>query len=134
MIPTYRYPITFLPCKNLSDILHFYRDILGLEIALEQGQCVIFKIGRSPHISYWGFCAHYDEFVKPAKRVCLTLVVDSPDEVIALSNYLKEKKIECYREAQSTPQFKIFNTFFTDPMGYTIEIQSFNSDGLPMDH
>lgn len=134
MFPSFKYPITFLPCKDLNEILRFYKDILGLTVALEQGDCIIFQIGASSHISYWGFCSHYDEFIEPAKRVCLTLVVDTPDEVMALTKYLKEKKVVCYREPQSTSQFKIFNAFFTDPMGYTIEIQSFDIDGQPLGH
>lgn len=134
MVPPFKYPITFLPCKNLDEMIKFYTEILGLELALEQGDCFIIKIGESPHISYWGFCSHYEDFITPARRVCLTLVVDSPKEVDSWTQNLINQKVKCTRQAQATPQFKIYNAFFEDPMGYTIEVQSFDSDGQPKWH
>ena len=131
MIPKFQYPITFLPCKNLEETTSFYTNILDLEIALEQGECVIFKIGDSPHISYWGFCAHYSEFLTPAKRVCLTIVVNKKMEVDKWHKILTQKKILCTRTPNYTPQFKIYNAFYQDPTGYTIEIQAFDVDAKP---
>ena len=134
MTSAFRYPITFLPCKDLKEMIDFYHGILGLEIALEQGQCVIFNIGTKDHVSYWGFCSHYEEFITPSKRVCLTLVVNTQEEVREWTEKLTQKNIECYRKPQYTEQFKIYNAFFTDPMDYSVEIQAFDPDGEPLFH
>ena len=131
MIPKFQYPITFLPCKNLDEINIFYTKILGLEIALEQGECVIFKIGHSPHTGYWGFCAHHSEFITPAKRVCLTLVVNTKMDVDRWHKNLTQNNILCTKIPMDTPLFKIYNAFYQDPMGYTIEIQAFYNDSKP---
>ena len=127
----FSYPITFLPCKNLDQIHQFYENVLQLEVALEQGQCIIYKIGESPHISYWGFCSHYDEFLKPAHRVCLTLVVSTRTEVDSWHQKLVSLDIDCSKPPKYTEQFKIYNAFYRDPMGYTIEIQSFDENAKP---
>ncbi len=132
-MPTnFSYPITFLPSRDLLETRQFYEKILKLPVALEQGKCIIFKIGTKNHFSYWGFCSHYNEFITPAKRVCLTLVVEQKHEVDEWHQELLSNQVKCIKEPSQTQQFKIYNSFYEDPMGYTIEIQSFDEDGKPI--
>lgn len=130
-LPKFRYPMTFLPCKDLALTRKFYHDILGLTIALEQGKCVIFQIGDQVNLAYWGFCSHYTEFIENPKQVCLTLVVENEQEVDRWHKYLLKQGVECTKNPARTPQFKIYNAFFKDPMGYTLEVQMFDEGGKP---
>ncbi len=131
MVSQFSYPITFLPCKNMEENQHFYHQILKLPIALEQGQCILYKIGTDKHYSYWGFCSHYDEYIQNEKKVCLTLVVNTTTEVDEWHEELIKNCVKCIKKPAHTPQFKIYNGFYEDPMGYTIEIQAFYEDGKP---
>jgi len=129
---TFSYPITFLPCKDLNKTRVFYETILKLEVALVQAHCLVFKIGNINHYAYWGFCSHYDEYLYPPGKVCLTLVVEENDSVDSWYNILTGKGITCTGKPRYKPEFKIYNSFYLDPMGYTIEIQSFDPDGKPI--
>ncbi len=131
---SFRYPITFLPCTDLDATRRFYASLLKLEIALEQKECIIFKIGDAPHISYWGFCRHYKELLNPAKRVCLTLVVNEDQDVDRWTEILGKFGVNCTKKPEKTPQFGIYNAFFEDPMGYTLEIQAFDIQAQPKWH
>jgi hypothetical protein len=124
----FSYPITFLPCKSLDEIRPFYEKILKLKVALEQKRCVLFKIGDS----YWGFCDHYEEQIENPERVCLTLVVDTRGEVDSWHSYLRKKMVPCKQNPSYNPKFKIYNAFYRDPTGYTIEIQTFDEDEMPL--
>ena len=59
----FSYPITFLHCSDLKKIRSFYEDILHLTVVLEQGPCVIYRIGEKNQNAYWGFCSHYSDFL-----------------------------------------------------------------------
>lgn len=123
----FSYPITFLPCRSLDEIRPFYEDILKLKVALEQKRCILFKIGES----YWGFCDHYDEQVKNPERVCLTLVVDTRGQVDKWHSRMISEVVPCKKRPAYNSKFKIYNAFYTDPTGYTIEIQAFDEDSKP---
>ena len=130
-LPKIHYPITFLPCQDLSTTREFYNGLLQLPIVLEQGHCVLFQIGESSNRAFWGFCSHYTGFIEMPKHVCLTLVVETREDVDAYFKMLTEANIECIKKPTETPQFQIYNTFFKDPMGYSLEIQMFYPEGKP---
>ncbi len=132
ILPKFKYPMNFLPCDDLESIRAFYHDILGLKIALEQGPCLIFKVGESPHISYWGFCSHYTEKIGNPSKVCLTLVVNSEKEVNEWYDFLTAKNVQCTKKPAQNMRFKIYHAFFLDPVGYSVEIQYFYPDGEPL--
>jgi catechol 2,3-dioxygenase-like lactoylglutathione lyase family enzyme len=131
MVSKFQYPITFLPCRDLDENRQFYEQILGLPVALEQEQCILYKIGTEKHFSYWGFCSHYEEYLQNEKKVCLSLIVDTNEEVDEWHAELTKKGVKCIKEPGHTPRFKIYNGFYEDPMGYTVEIQAFYQDGKP---
>ena len=128
----FSYPITFLPCKSLEKTRNFYAEILKLPVVLEQAKCLIFRIGKSDNAAFWGFCSHYTEFLTNPEKVCLTLVVDSERYVDEWNSYLTDKNIHCTKEPKYNPTFKIYNAFYRDPMGYTVEIQSFDEGAQPI--
>ena len=126
----FSYPITFLPCESIDEIRPFYEEYLGLEVALEQKSCILFKIGKKA--AYWGFCDHYDEQIVSPERICLTLVVDTRGQVDKWHTRLRKNMVECKQRPSYNPNFKIYNAFYFDPTGYVIEIQAFDEDSKPM--
>ena len=130
----FSYPITFLPCKSLEKTRYFYAEILQLPVVLEQAKCLVFQIGKKKdNAAFWGFCSHYTEFIKNPEKVCLTLVVDSAQDVDEWNSYLTDKNIFCIKEPRYNSTFKIYNAFYMDPIDkYTIEIQSFDKDAKPI--
>ena len=125
-----RYPILFLKTNNMDKTRFFYENILKFPIALEQSGCIIYQIGD---YGYWGFCQTEEKIEKP-DQICLTLVVDSREQVDIWHKHLKESEVKVKREPQYTSQYKIYNGFYTDPTGYTLEIQVFDKDGEPKGH
>ena len=129
----FSYPITFLPCKSLEETRNFYGEILKLPVVLEQAKCLIFQIGgKKDNAAFWGFCSHYTEFIQNPEKVCLTLVVDSKQDVDEWDRYLNNNNIPSTKGGPKyNPTFKIYNVFYRDPMNYTVEIQSFDEDAKP---
>ncbi len=126
------YPITFLRTIDLDKTNEFYNKILNLPQALNQGGCIIYKIGK---YGYWGFCESKEEnMIKDVDKICLTLVVENREKVDEWHNYLAKKDIEIVRAPENTKNYKIYNAFYKDPMGYTLEIQAFHDDGKPVGH
>ncbi len=124
------YPISFFRTNNLEQTRAFYEGILQLPLALEQSGCVIYLIGK---YGYWGFCQTYEEITKP-EQICITIVVDTRKQVDEWHTYLQEKGVEIKRKPQHTEQYKIYNGFYIDPNGYTLEVQAFDKDGEPKGH
>ena len=124
----FSYPITFLPCRSLGEIRPFYEEILQLKVALEQKRCILFKIGDS----YWGFCDHYTERIGNPERICLTLVVDTKEDVNEWDARLESFNVPCKKPPAYNSDFKIYNGFYYDPTGYIIEIQAFDKDATPL--
>ena len=124
------YPITFLKTKNLQTTRIFYEKIMNFPVALEQGGCIIFRIGN---YGYWGFCETDEEIIRPEK-VCLTVVVEEREDVEEWHKYLIENNVKLKRVPQTSSQYKIYNGFYFDPNGYVIEIQAFDQDGKPVGH
>ena len=124
------YPISFFRTNDLKKTRVFYEEILQLPIALDQSGCVIYLIGK---YGYWGFCQTYEEILKP-EQICITLVVDTKQQVDEWHLYLQEKEVEIKKEPQHTEQYKIYNGFYIDPNGYTLEVQAFDKDDQPKGH
>jgi len=124
----FSYPITFLHCRDLLEIRSFYEDILHLTVVLEQGPCIIYRIGDHNKGAYWGFCSHYSDFLEHPEMICLTLVVDTRDDVDAWHRELILKKVKCIKPPAHMKQFGIYSAFYRDPMNHTIEIQVFDDN------
>ncbi len=125
-----RYPILFLRTSDMKKTRNFYENILNFPIALEQSSCIIYKIGN---YGYWGFC-QTEEIIEKPEQICLTLVVDSREQVDTWHKHLEKSEVEVKRDPQHTSQYKIYNGFYVDPTGYTLEIQVFDKEGEPLGH
>jgi len=127
MLKQFLYPITFLPTVNLEQTRQFYEKTLQLSLALDQDACLIFKVGN---YGYWGFCSKLTN-IKYPEEICLTLVVGTREEVDDWHDHLIKENVNVKRPPQYSPIYKIYNGFYLDPSGYTIEIQAFDKNAKP---
>lgn len=113
--------ITFLYVKDLDRTSEFYEKIIGLEPALDQGNCRIYK---SCSDSFIGFCRKDSADINEVNKngVIITFVTENADEYFA---DLKNKNVEFTKELSYNKEYKIYNCFIKDPDGYLIEIQRF---------
>ncbi len=125
------YPITFLRTNNIKETRHFYENIMNFPLALEQSGCFVYRVGK---YGYWGFCENTKEPVEKAEQVCLTVVVKTLEEVDKWHKHMVDSGVTVARSPQKTEQYKIYNGFYADPSGYTIEIQYFFEEGEPVGH
>ncbi|MFX1495834.1 MAG: VOC family protein [Promethearchaeota archaeon] len=110
--------ITFLGTENLNKTSEFYQNGLGLEIYKDQGLCKIFHVTKESKV---GFCSHMS-VVFEEKSPIITLVVKNVDETY---QKLIQNGIEIPNLPKVNSKFNIYNFFFKDPNGYTVEIQKF---------
>ena len=110
--------ITFLMVRDLQATAEFYEQGLGLELAVDQGSCRIYRVVGD---AYVGFCERPEAAVS-AGRVILTLVTSHVDEWAA---HLQAKGIELEKAPAENPTYRIYHCFVRDPDGYLIEIQRF---------
>ena len=127
----FQYPIVFLPVRDLEAIRLFYNVLLGLPVALNQKQCMIFRVGAKENRGYWGFCKSLKTKMSEPEKICLTLVVTSREAVDQWHSKLVKKGVKCTKGPNHRPQFHIYNALFRDPMNYTLEIQSFDPEHEP---
>ena len=109
--------IVFLPTKNLDSTTHFYMNIMGLQLFLDQGDCIIFKSCQN---SYIGFCKRSVEIIEG--KFILTLIVDNVDEAYV---ELKSKGFDDISPPVINEKYQIYHFFITDPNGYLVEFQKF---------
>lgn len=110
--------ITFLYTRDLKATAHFYEQILGLSLAVDQGDCRIYRVSAQ---SYLGFCQ------RPAAPAALQGVIFTfvTEDVDAWAGRLRGLGVAFEKEPALNAQYQIYNCFFRDPNGYLLEIQRF---------
>jgi catechol 2,3-dioxygenase-like lactoylglutathione lyase family enzyme len=113
--------ITFLYTNDLVQTAHFYEQVLGLPLKLDQGTCRIYQVSEDGFI---GFCHRADAAPPQANlpHVILTLVVPSVDEWY---RYLQEQNIQLDKAPTTNLEYRIYHCLLRDPNGYLLEIQQF---------
>ena len=115
--------ITFLYTHDLAQTAHFYEDIMGLQLKLDQGTCRIYQVS---HDGYLGFCERTNApppSVEPdTPHVILTIVVPNVD---AWYQYLKKRNVRLEKLPATNHDYNIYHCFLRDPNGYLLEIQQF---------
>ncbi len=110
--------ITFLPCSNLASSRTFYTEVLGLEVIVDQGTCLIFGV---TNCSYVGVCERED--LESTEGVIVTFVTDDVDGWC-------DRILEAGGKIDSGPEhsdhYSIYHAFLHDPDGNTLEIQRFD--------
>ena len=117
MRPAIDQHITFLYTDALAETARFYEDLLGLELALDQGTCRIYSVCAE---AYVGFCGR-DTAATP-DGVIFTLVSADVDGWYA---HLSAAGVAFEKPPETNPKYQIYHCFLRDPNGYLIEIQRF---------
>lgn len=123
--------VTFVYCEDLDAADDFYGHTLGLPLALDQGLCRIYRVGRD---AFLGFCRETGNIAgRPASNIILTLDAGSPAQVDRWYDYLVDcgaaARIE--RPPAHNARFNIYHLFLRDPAGYLVEIQAFLDPSWP---
>lgn len=117
-LPTIEQQITFLYTRNLADTAYFYEVIMGFTVAIDQGDCKIYRVLDTALL---GFCEREMAPERP-QGIIFTLVTN---EVDAWYEYLTAQGVEYETPPTLNSKYNIYHSFLRDPNGYLIEIQQF---------
>lgn len=112
--------ITFCYTRDLASTAHFYEEIMGLPLAIDQGDCRIYQVSRD---GYLGFCQRTTAPEQP-QGIILTIVTA---EVDAWYDQLRRRGVVFEHPPTANPKYGIYHCFLRDPNGYLLEIQRFEA-------
>jgi catechol 2,3-dioxygenase-like lactoylglutathione lyase family enzyme len=115
--PYFDQQITFLYTSDLDATARFYEETIGLPLALDQGDCRIYRVSRDGLL---GFCRR-TAAPQPA-GVIVTLVTQDVDGWHAR---LAGRGVAFEHPPAYNPKYGIYHCFLRDPNGYLLEIQRF---------
>jgi catechol 2,3-dioxygenase-like lactoylglutathione lyase family enzyme len=112
--------ITFLKTRDLKGTAHFYEEVLGLPLKLDQGTCRIYQVSSD---GYLGFCQQKEDYpaIDP-RSVIVTLVTQDVD---GWHERLRGRGVPFEKPPAVNPDYDIYHCFLRDPNGYLVEIQRF---------
>jgi len=122
--PSIQQQVTFLYTCDLAATARFYEELLCLKLALDQGDCRIYRVSRD---GYLGFCQRQAAPERSA-GVIFTLVTQEVDEWY---RYLSDRGVTFEKAPTLNPRYDIYHCFLRDPNGYLIEIQRFLDSSWP---
>jgi len=112
--------ITFLYYRDLPAAYAFYRDVLGLRLAIDQGDLAkIMEIAPNAHVGLVDEAKGMNDW-QAEKCVQLCIRVEDVDDWYV---YLAEKKVDSLSRMFENDKIGIRAFVFRDPEGYQIEIQ-----------
>lgn len=117
--------ITFLYYRDLPRAMRFYEDVMGFELAIDQGWSKIYRIAAGAHLGLVDEAHGMNKWqaTKPV-QVCIRV----PD-VDAWYAYAKAQALPALSELFENDQLGIRAFVFDDPEGYQIEVQSATRPG-----
>jgi len=123
--------VVFLYASDTARSWHFYGELLGLELTLDQGACRIYRVGGKE--GFLGVCqARAEQKPPPPDRaprgVVLTLVTPDVDGLYAT---LKARGVPFDTAPAFSERFNVYSCFFRDPDGYLLELQEFPPPAWP---
>lgn len=112
--------ITFLYFRDLPRAVAFYENVLGFQLAIDQGWSKIFRMTGAAHVGLVDETRgmHRASDPKPV-QICIRV----PD-VDAWHAWAKSQNVEGLTETKSSTALRIRAFVFNDPEGYQIEVQS----------
>ena len=121
MAPTQQ--VTFVYVSDILASHHFYCNILGFSMALDQGGCRIYMVTKTAFI---GICS--GKAPKDHSAVILTFV---SDDLAAWKDWLVAKGVVVTKGPAFNEKYNITHLFCLDPDGYCVEIQQFHHPNWP---
>lgn len=112
--------IVFVYVQDLEPADRFYGGVLGLDLVLDQGGCLIYQVAGS---AYLGICDRPERAGIEGSLV--TLVTGDVDEWF---ERLVNAGAEIIRPPQHSAEYQIYNFFARDPDGNRLEIQRFDDE------
>ena len=116
--------IIFLYCSSLKETAAFYEKILGFDLVVDQGSCRVVRVAEGGG-GYLGYCERL-ESERNTDGVIFTMVVPRMSEVDTWYALLLKRGVSIPDPPKFNPAYGIYHFFFSDPDGYTLEIQAFN--------
>jgi len=116
----FEYPLTFFYTRDLAQCDQFYLNVLGFDLARDQGDCHIYRVSDGHYV---GFCERPQQTPEHPFGVILTFVTSDVD---GWYYRLRERGVKFDHPPALSPEYNIYHCFFPDPNGYLIEIQRFN--------
>ena len=118
--------ITFLYYRDLPRAFAFYRDVLGLPLAIDQGDLAkILRIAPGAHV---GLVDEAKGMNRWQAEKCVQLCIRVAD-VQAWYAYLREMAVDNLSRMFENEKLGIRAFVFRDPEGYQIEIQQATRTG-----
>ena len=112
--------ITFLYFRDLPRAVAFYENVLGFQLAIDQGWSKIYRMTGAAHVGLVDETRgmHRASDPKPV-QICIRV----PD-VDAWHAWVESQNVEGLTETKSSAALRIRAFVFNDPEGYQIEVQS----------
>jgi catechol 2,3-dioxygenase-like lactoylglutathione lyase family enzyme len=110
--------ITFLYVSDLSASNAFYAGALGLDLAVDQGDCLIYRINEG---AYLGVCSRPDRL--SVGGLITTIVTD---DVEGLHERLVAAGARVEAPPEHSARYRITHAFYRDPDGHLVEVQRFD--------
>ena len=112
--------ITFLYYRDLPRAVAFYENVLGFQLAIDQGWSKIYRMTGAAHVGLVDETRgmHRASDPKPV-QICIRV----PD-VDAWHAWAESQNVEGLTETKSSTALRIRAFVFNDPEGYQIEVQS----------
>ncbi len=120
--PSIDQQITFLYTLDLATTAHFYEEVMGFPLVLDQGACRIYRVAGE---AFLGFCERASAPKEP-KGILFTLVTD---EVDAWYARLVAAGVQIDSPPAVNETYGIYHFYARDPNGYAIEVQRFLDAG-----
>jgi predicted enzyme related to lactoylglutathione lyase len=114
--------ITFIYVSDLGRAATFYGEMLGLEMVLDQGGCLIYRVTPT---SFLGVCNTRPEHV----GVAGALVTFVTGDVDGWHDRVVEAGGTIVQPPRHSDEYQIYNFFAEDPDGNRFEVQRFDDPG-----
>jgi predicted enzyme related to lactoylglutathione lyase len=112
--------ITFFYYRDLPAAMAFYEDVLGLELAIDQGWSKIYHISGEAHVGLVDEARGMHRSA-PVKPVQLCIRVSDVDDWF---DYASSRNLSGLSKMFQNDELGIRAFVFEDPEGYQIEIQT----------
>jgi catechol-2,3-dioxygenase len=109
--------IVFLKTRDLTKIISFYSEKVGMTLWLDQGGCIICRHGNL----LLGFC----QADTADREGVITFFYPTPE---AVDNCYTRFKTVAETPPKVNPEYRIYHFYARDPEGRSIEFQHFQHD------